>query len=108
MLASEVATEHGNLQQIGGKGPEQSRGEFPRAPSKTRTNDAGLPICRRLTTFHLGLFSSQKSLRRTASQTLSRGHPHSSNSRNGAVESRDRRYCISSLTNAWSGFDETT
>jgi len=37
----------------------QSRGKFPSAAPKTRAGDAGFPICRRLATFHLGLFRSQ-------------------------------------------------
>lgn len=57
------------------KGPEQSCGEFSRATSKTRTDDAGISICRRLATFHLGLLSGLQSIRRTATETLSPSHP---------------------------------
>ena len=57
---------------------EQSRGEFSRAASKARADDAGLPVRRKLATFHLGLFSSPKSLRPAAPETLSPRHPPSS------------------------------
>lgn len=66
-------------------------------------NDAGISFCRWFATLHLGLFSSSQSLRRTASETLSPGHPRSSDPCNGAVESRDRRNRLSSQINALSG-----
>lgn len=44
-------------------------------------------------TFCIDLFGSQKSLRRTASKTLSSRHPYPSNSRHGAPEGRNRRAC---------------
>jgi hypothetical protein len=49
---------------------EQSRGEFSRANSKTRTDDAGISIRWQLATFHLGLFSSPRSFRPAAPETL--------------------------------------
>ncbi len=70
--------------------------EFSRATSKTRTNDTGISICRRLATFHLSLFSSPKSLRPAAPETLSPRHPHSSDPRDGAVECCGRRNSLRS------------
>lgn len=85
------------------QGAEQSRGEFSRATSKTRTDDAGISIFRRPATFHLSLFSSPKSLRPAAPETLSPRHPHSSDPRDGAVECRGRRNSLRSQTKALSG-----
>jgi len=48
------------------QGPQQSRGKFPSAIAKTRTNNAGLPIRRWLATIYLSVFSSQKSFRPAA------------------------------------------
>ena len=70
---------------------EQSRGEFPPATAKARTDDARLSIRRRIAAFHLGLFGNRKSLRPVEQEALCLSHTHSSNPRNGAVEGCDRR-----------------
>ncbi|CDM61727.1 hypothetical protein LPU83_pLPU83d_0356 (plasmid) [Rhizobium favelukesii] len=63
---------------------------------------------RRQGALHLGLFSNQKSFRPVAPETLSPRHSHSSHPHNSALESRDRRNCVSSSANALSGIKRTT
>ena len=108
LIRSGKARRHARRRTSIPQGPEQLRGEFSRAASKTRADDAVLPIRRRLATFHLGLFSNQKSFRPVAPETLSPRHSHSSHPRNSALESRDRRNCVSSSANALSGIKRTT
>lgn len=90
------------------QGPKQSHRELSRAAPKTRADDAGLPIRRKLATFHLGLFNTPESFRPAAPEPLSSRHLHLSHPRHRAVESRDRRNCVSSLENALSGIRRTT
>jgi len=86
-------------------GPEQSRLEFSCATSKTRTDDAWISICRRLSTFHLGLFSNQNYFVPSHQKRSALGtHSH----RISALESRDRRNCVNSSANALSAIKRTT
>ena len=90
------------------QGAEQSRGEFSRATSKTRTNDAGISICRWLAAFHLGLLSNKKPLHPAAPEALGACNSPPSYPCNGAVENCDRRGSLISTVSPSPGFSQTT
>lgn len=75
---------------------------------KRERGDAGLPIRRGLATIYLSVFSGQKSFRSVAPQALRPRHPHSSDPRHDAVESRDGRSSLTSMASPSSGFNRTT